>query len=596
MKTVKIILSLCILSFAFLMVGCNRMEVTPQGSNLVTLKIFAGFEGDMTKTFITDNGNKSYTPAWSVGDEIYLSLKSGSNSYVGKATHVTGIEFNGEVTAADGTYSLEAWYPNIATLTLPAHQYPSKTSFDKNSDLLKTAAPNDFTVSANKVSSLNLNFVRQTSIVKLSFNGFPTPAFGDEIVQKVIFTTEDCGIAGDLGGTPTSTISAYYTDGPKISEATVFLSLLPSTLATGKKLTVTVETKNYSVTKQVTATKDYTFERNKVMPLSMSLSSGCTIHKNMTYDFNLGNPGVSTVYPTFLSGFMWPNSQNASFREWTFINAKFFETHTVILNPAAGKIGELLSPILTNFKVHQIKFTSGKASNYDGKLDIYISTDGGTTWSSSPIASVVHDARDRDYYLDIAGGVAGSQYKFVNGGTANVHIGKIMFIGEETGALPISDRYFWSLGAGSFTTTQLTFPAEGVSTMRWTLTPSWVNEANKFFGFDGGASYYRGLQIGSSSALIVGWTLKSSDYTKPINSILITPGGMSGSEIKVGITVNGVGYKQGGDLNGIVKGSSSTSFTFTPDGTAQSGEIVITCNNNSSSQKATYLKEIKINY
>lgn len=286
----------------------------------------ATLSGQVKTSLSYDNVN-GYSSDWNNEDVLgFYYLEEGSAGSAGAnnkgtlnlGSVVDGVRgsFTGSITSpgVSTEYVFNAYYPSNANnnienslklnqfrFTVPDVQNPLKDGFDPNADIL-VARPVKKTVNpTDKSISLDFNFERVVSIVRISF---PNIAYdgvsGDEKIMQVVLSkvsksgnTDDNIIAGRMQVTPSEgasslssfstsdsynlhTITANYTEetAPTLSDGSVYLTMVPRTFVEGDQLTVTVVTNKHTITKVSTIPSGQSLEcpANAVKHLKVNIT------------------------------------------------------------------------------------------------------------------------------------------------------------------------------------------------------------------------------------------------------------------------------------------------------------------------------------
>lgn len=284
---------------AMALVSCQKNEFnTPTQKELhFTVKA----DAPQTKTAITDNGDKTYTPSWTKGDKIGVFFADPKANEALSATFENTAEtgstakFEGKAAATDeGT--LYSFYPSSAfskaygdgtiRLDLETSQKPTSTSFDPECDIL-VAQPCMYMSDGTDVVIDDMYFARIMSVLKINLNT-TFADIEDEVVKSISFGVTGVDIAGNAvvdykiaeikgwnnGTTDRNVITATYTDSEYISIAgtnnAAYLVVAPVNIPAGKTLTFTIETQNYNISK-VVASPEMSFTAGKVEVINLTI-------------------------------------------------------------------------------------------------------------------------------------------------------------------------------------------------------------------------------------------------------------------------------------------------------------------------------------
>lgn len=303
--------------------SCQKNEINGPVNKEVHFTIKADFAE--TKTAITDNGDKTYTPTWAKGDKIgvLFSLEGTAEKVEFENTADAGeiATFEGkhaftveeDATEVDG--NLYAFYPSSAfnkmyddggvRLDLKATQYPTSTSFDPSCDLL-IAKPCHYmaeaTGEAAEVDIDDMYFARMMSVLKINLNsGF----LSNETVKSVSFDADGVDFTGAMrfnletgefvGNQSTSQdlseVKAVYSEEDPIAVAgeknSAYLVVAPVTIPSGTALTFTIETENYAIVKTITAPADMVMPAGNIAVINLTIAEeNCTAKVEDTSDYS----------------------------------------------------------------------------------------------------------------------------------------------------------------------------------------------------------------------------------------------------------------------------------------------------------------------
>ena len=298
---------------AMTLASCQKNEIDGPVKKDVHFTINAGIE---TKTYISDNGDGTYTPSWKNGDEIGIFFNEQLVEDANLGATFSNTNPNGEEASFDGTASVTgsgtfyAFYPATAfnkvykggevRLDLKNAQNPTSTSFDPSCDLL-IAKPYDYEVADGQTEVVinDLCFARMMSVLKINLN---SEYLSNETVKSVSFEAEGVQLTGamrfnlsegkfvgNLTTSGKSTVTAEYSDYP-ISVAgeknAVYFVVAPVTIPVGKTLTFTIETENYDISKVVTTPSEKTFLAGNVNVINLNIvKDDCVAKTEDTSDY-----------------------------------------------------------------------------------------------------------------------------------------------------------------------------------------------------------------------------------------------------------------------------------------------------------------------
>ena len=308
---------------AMALASCQKNEITGPETQEVHFTIKADIAD--TKTYITDNGDKTYTPSWSKGDKIgvLFALEENAKAVDFENTAEAGEEatFEGKhaFTVVEGASEVDgylyAFYPSSAfnkfysdggvRLDLKVTQYPTSTSFDPSCDLL-IAKPCYYMAEATgedaEVVIDDMYFARMMSVLRINLN---SEFLSNETVKSVSFDADGVDFTGAMkfnlatgefvGNQSTSQdlseVKAVYSEEDPIYVAgeknSAYLVLAPVTIPSGTTLTFTIETENYDIVKTITAPADMVMPAGNVAVINLSIAKeNCTAKVEDTSDYS----------------------------------------------------------------------------------------------------------------------------------------------------------------------------------------------------------------------------------------------------------------------------------------------------------------------
>lgn len=308
---------------AMALASCQKNEITGPETQEVHFTIKADIAE--TKTFITDKGDKTYTPSWSKEDKIgvLFALEENAKAVDFENTAEAGEEatFEGKhaFTVVEGASEVDgylyAFYPSSAfnkvysdggvRLDLKVTQYPTSTSFDPSCDLL-IAKPCYYMAEATgedaEVVIDDMYFARMMSVLRINLN---SEFLSNETVKSVSFDADGVDFTGAMkfnlatgefvGNQSTSQdfseVKAIYSAEDPIAVAgeknSAYLVVAPVTIPSGTALTFTIETENYDIVKTITAPADMVMPAGNVAVINLSIAKeNCTAKVEDTSDYS----------------------------------------------------------------------------------------------------------------------------------------------------------------------------------------------------------------------------------------------------------------------------------------------------------------------
>lgn len=279
-----------------------RMDTPSPDKNSQKLHFEVSAQIAETKTSIEgtekpgEPGKYVYTPMWAAEDHVAV-LFSANDDDTPKEELANSLSagetalFMGDISApATGTasviYPYSAWTGGKSGYaTLKDAQEPALTSFDPSCDIL-CAEPKAYNEDGGTVNISGLLFHRLTGVLRIELTG--SYAAGNHIQSLKLTAPEGTILAGnftvDLAAADINTIpsgsnvvTASYVEGPVIGSGSVFLSLLPCTIAKDSQLTVEVRTESYDIVKTISLNKAMTIPQGGVAVLKLSVTDAhCT--------------------------------------------------------------------------------------------------------------------------------------------------------------------------------------------------------------------------------------------------------------------------------------------------------------------------------
>ena len=311
---------------AMTLASCQKNEISGPVTKEVHFTINAGIAE--TKTTITDEGNKKYTPKWESGDKIGVLFALEANA---KAVDFENTAGAGAVATFEGKHAftveegatevdgnLYAFYPSSAfeeekkiysngeiRLDLKATQNPTSTSFDPSCDLL-IAKPCYYMAEATgesvEVLVDDMYFARMMSVLRINLN---SEFLSNEIVKSVSFAADGVDFTGAMrfnletgefvgnqsASQDLSEVKAVYSEEDPIYVAgeknSAYLVVAPVTIPSGTTLTFTIETENYDIVKTVTDHADMVMPAGNIAVINLTIAAeNCTAKTEDTSDYS----------------------------------------------------------------------------------------------------------------------------------------------------------------------------------------------------------------------------------------------------------------------------------------------------------------------
>ncbi len=314
-------------------VSCTKEEtVEPQIQDGVRFVVNTA-ENTPVKSFIENNGDKTYTPKWSKDDKLAVFVGNAPKlSGVLSNTNETGTiaKFEGSISgiAKSGTFNsfapasaYKSAAAGTAVIELAGAQHPGEDTVDEACDVL-VAKPCNYTVENEAVTVNDLTFKRIFSVLKINLKG---ATLSGEKVKSLKFTApEGTVLAGCASvaldnarignwSSSTATVSAEYgADAPVFGtdKNAVYLVVNPTTIPAGSELSFEVTTGNQTVSKTVTLEKEMIFPGSGMAVINLTLEK--TFNIADLPNCYMVKPGESVTFPVLKAYEVW--------RKITFIN------------------------------------------------------------------------------------------------------------------------------------------------------------------------------------------------------------------------------------------------------------------------------------
>lgn len=290
-------------------------------------------ENTPVKSFVENNGDKTYTPKWSKGDKLAIFAENATEkSGELENTNETGTiaKFEGSISgiATSGTFNsfapasaYKSAAAGTAVIELAGTQHPGEDTVDEACDVL-VAKPCNYTVENEAVTVNDLTFKRIFSVLKINLKG---ATLSGEKVKSLKFTApEGTVLAGCASvaldnarivswSSSTATVSAEYgADAPVFGtdRNAVYLVVNPTTIPAGSELSFEVTTQNHSAAKTVTLIKEMVFPESGIAVIDLTLEKAFTLAD--LPNCYIVKPGESVTFPVLKAYEVW--------RKITFIN------------------------------------------------------------------------------------------------------------------------------------------------------------------------------------------------------------------------------------------------------------------------------------
>ena len=283
----------------------------------VTLTLRSDLAEDTRTSISYDEASGKYKPVWKENEHIGVFVSDNKNIDFESGDAGQTTQFIGDITLTAGTHNVYSYYPYDGTtydkntasdtrITLPTVQNPTLTSFDGAADIM-VGYPMDLTLHADETAPLleGLRFKRLMATLQIVPSDIASQIDGEPVLRmrltagnsesdavltgRVKIDLTSCEIHADgfysSGNYKCNYVEASYkeTDNFQLDgKNAAFMVVNPTTIASGKTLTLEIETANYKVTKTSTLPSDMTFTAGAVTPLRMNLAAGTTIESTST--------------------------------------------------------------------------------------------------------------------------------------------------------------------------------------------------------------------------------------------------------------------------------------------------------------------------
>ena len=290
-------------------ISCQQERLDPNQKNETEQSelhfVVKALHGAKTRTYLTDNGDGTYTPCWKSTDKLGAFL--GSTTITKNTNHVdmtlsntvadgtTGVFEGTAVASGSGTF--HAFYPSDAFekgyndggiglnigATTDYIQHPYVHSPDSACNILVSKSCK-YSSNGTVVTIEDLEFTRPLSILRINLKG--SYAEGEAISWFKMSAPSTTTLSGRVSiNLSTAEINSwtsaknyawaeYAASKPVINDAndnTVYFVVNPTTISSGTDLTFTAETGNYSIQKKVTLSKDMTFPAAGIAVINLTI-------------------------------------------------------------------------------------------------------------------------------------------------------------------------------------------------------------------------------------------------------------------------------------------------------------------------------------
>ena len=265
-------------------------------------------ESAPVKSYITSDGNGSYTPGWRNSDEIAIftgtiaANTNASGKLYNKNEDGTKASFDGVVAAAESGV-FKAIYPagrvtnglapdagaecvgvNLGDPENGYVQNPVAGSFDPLCDVL-VSKPTNYNSDGASVEVSDVYFKRIMSVVKVVLNGADA---ADQAVSNFTMTADGVTLSGRAKVDVTNAkVDSWTVENPFVKAAfadnnepvinsvdnnAFFIVVNPVTLPKDSKLTISAETASHYINKDITLPKDIVFPEGQMAVLNITIN------------------------------------------------------------------------------------------------------------------------------------------------------------------------------------------------------------------------------------------------------------------------------------------------------------------------------------
>lgn len=290
---------------AFAFGSCTKEETRPSTSENSLHFIINTAEDVQLRSSLENNGDGSYTPKWTNGDELAIFIGTISDKTSSPTATLSNTAETGTIAKFDGTVTTDltegsfhsfspagafakGYSDGTVGINLSEIQNPSSLTIDEACDVL-VAKPCDFMAdNTGSVVIDNLFFKRIFSVVKVNLKGADALS-GEKVTSFTLSTSETLTgrAAIDLSTASISkwnvenkSVTANYSEdcpvfgGSNALKNTIWLVVNPTIVASGSTVTFSGETENYTFSKEVTLTKDLVFPQSQIAVINLSIGEG----------------------------------------------------------------------------------------------------------------------------------------------------------------------------------------------------------------------------------------------------------------------------------------------------------------------------------
>ena len=313
--------------------SCSKTEIRPEVESRDVHFVVNTAENEEVKSFIDNNLDGTYTPKWSKGDELAIfvgtinentkkptGVLKNTNPNGPKASFggvVSGISTKGTFKsfAPASAYALNYSNGNVG-INLASTQKPSRLTIDESCDILVAKEADYLADAEGNVVVDGLYFKRMFSVVKVALNG-PATLNGEKVQKFSLTAPTETVLTGRAAiNLSTATVenwtisnnavtAIYTTDAPAFGgtdglDNVVWLVVNPCTIASGAKVVLAGETAGYTISKEVTLSKDLVFPQSQLAVINLTLAEeNCTKKQaeNRIYVENFGKVTENKTQP-----------------------------------------------------------------------------------------------------------------------------------------------------------------------------------------------------------------------------------------------------------------------------------------------------------
>lgn len=325
----KVLESMAIAALAVLAASCAKESNVEQEKGTKELHFVVKTAANApVKSYLENEYDGTYTPKWSKGDamaifigDITSSTKKATATLYNTSDNQSIATFEGNVNVAGEGYfkgitpaerftnglspeeNGECVAVNLGDSESEYVQRPAIDRIDESCDIL-VSKPTHYSSEGSAVNVDDVYFKRVMSVVKVVVNG--PESLKAEKIHSLILTSSKSTLSGRAKVDVTNAkvvdwtvsrkyLSAVYSDEkemPVVYDAdnvlnTVFYVANPTTLESGTTLTVSGETDNYTISKEITLQNNIVFPESQIAVINLSLGESNFVAKTSGSTYTL---------------------------------------------------------------------------------------------------------------------------------------------------------------------------------------------------------------------------------------------------------------------------------------------------------------------